>query len=303
MAECHPVGFQWVMEAKARGATIIHVDPRFTRTQRGGRCPRAAPRRQRHRVPRRHHQLRPRERAVVPRVRRRTTPTRRRSCRDDFRDTEDLDGLFSGFDAEQRHYDPESWQYEGIEVQSSAGHREAAAAKAGDSRDAARGGRTGGGGAHIGEGETERDETLQHPRCVFQVLKRHFSRYTPEMVEQICGVPPRLFLQVCETLADNSGRDRTTAFVLRGRLDPAHRRRAIHPRPPRSCNCCSATWAGRAAASSRCAATRASRARPTSRRCSTCCPATSRCRTRARTTASSEYLEEQGCAPRLLGRR
>ena len=32
MAECHPVGFQWVMEAKERGAKIIHVDPRFTRT-------------------------------------------------------------------------------------------------------------------------------------------------------------------------------------------------------------------------------------------------------------------------------
>ena len=32
MAECHPVGFQWVMEAKARGAKLIHVDPRFTRT-------------------------------------------------------------------------------------------------------------------------------------------------------------------------------------------------------------------------------------------------------------------------------
>jgi hypothetical protein len=32
MAECHPVGFQWVMEAKVRGATVIHVDPRFTRT-------------------------------------------------------------------------------------------------------------------------------------------------------------------------------------------------------------------------------------------------------------------------------
>ena len=32
MAECHPVGFQWVMEAKERGATLIHVDPRFTRT-------------------------------------------------------------------------------------------------------------------------------------------------------------------------------------------------------------------------------------------------------------------------------
>ena len=32
MAECHPVGFQWVMEAKARGAKVIHIDPRFTRT-------------------------------------------------------------------------------------------------------------------------------------------------------------------------------------------------------------------------------------------------------------------------------
>src|SRR3954468_11609381 len=32
MAECHPVGFQWVMEAKARGAKLVHVDPRFTRT-------------------------------------------------------------------------------------------------------------------------------------------------------------------------------------------------------------------------------------------------------------------------------
>src|SRR5262249_263721 len=49
-------------------------------------------------------------------------------------------------------------------------------------------------------------------RCVFQIVKRHFSRYTPEMVEQVCGVPQSLFLEVCEALTENSGRDRTSAF-------------------------------------------------------------------------------------------
>lgn len=79
--------------------------------------------------------------------------------------------------------------------------------------EAARGEAHGAGGAVIGEGEPERDETLTHPRCVFQVLKRHFARYTPEMVEQVCGVPPELFLQVCELVTENSGRERTTAFA------------------------------------------------------------------------------------------
>src|SRR5207244_5156675 len=51
------------------------------------------------------------------------------------------------------------------------------------------------------------------PRCVFQVVKRHFSRYTPEMVERVCGVPRARFVRVAEALAANSGRDRTTAFV------------------------------------------------------------------------------------------
>jgi formate dehydrogenase major subunit len=54
---------------------------------------------------------------------------------------------------------------------------------------------------------------MQHPRCVFQILKRHYARYTPEMVEQICGIPQDLFTRVCETLTANSGRDRTSAFA------------------------------------------------------------------------------------------
>src|SRR4029079_13266699 len=77
----------------------------------------------------------------------------------------------------------------------------------------ARGESHGSGGASIGDAEPHRDETMQHPRCAFQVLKRHFARYTPEMVEEICGIPQDLFLQVCELITDNSGRDRTTAFA------------------------------------------------------------------------------------------
>jgi formate dehydrogenase major subunit len=54
--------------------------------------------------------------------------------------------------------------------------------------------------------------TLQHPRCVYQVLKRHFARYTPEMVEHCCGVPKDVFLNVAETMCSASGRDQTAAI-------------------------------------------------------------------------------------------
>ena len=77
---------------------------------------------------------------------------------------------------------------------------------------AARGEAHGAGGA-AAHSDPETDETLQHPRCVVQVLKRHFARYTPELVQQVCGVPPDAFGQVCEALTENSGPDRTTAFV------------------------------------------------------------------------------------------
>src|SRR5258705_451280 len=91
MAENHPVGFQWVMEAKLRGTPVIHVDPRFTRTSANA--------------------------------------------------------------------------------------------------------------------------TMQHPRSVFQLLKRHFRRYTPEMVEAVTGVPKEQFVDVAELLCNNSGRERTSAIV------------------------------------------------------------------------------------------
>jgi formate dehydrogenase major subunit len=216
MAECHPVGFQWVMEAKARGAKVIHVDPRFTRTSALADV----------HVPLRagsdiaflggivNHVLSEEKyfREYVVAYTNAST-----ILNEDFRDTEDLDGVFSGFDPDNRSYDMRSWQYEGLEVQAASGERDREwDERTGGGRSVAAAGRGeahGSGGAAIGRGEPHRDETLRHPRCVFQVLKRHFARYTPEFVEQVCGVPPELFETVCDLVTSNSGRDRTTAFA------------------------------------------------------------------------------------------
>ncbi|MDT0264515.1 formate dehydrogenase, partial [Jatrophihabitans lederbergiae] len=136
-----------------------------------------------------------------------------------FRDTEDLDGLFSGWDAEEGQYDTSSWQYEGTEIAASAGKRDQQYEdRTGDdqrsvgSKESARGHSHGSGGPTI-VGTPRTDPTLQHPRCVYQILRRHFARYTPEMVQDICGIPQALFAQVADALVTNSGRERTTAFA------------------------------------------------------------------------------------------
>ena len=219
MAEAHPVGFQWVMEAKARGATVIHVDPRYTRTSAVADL----------HVPLRAgtdiaflggliHQVLEREADFREWVVAYTNAST--VLREDFQDTEDLDGLFSGWDPEKRTYDPSSWQYEGVDVAPSSGQRDAQyEQRTGDERDPSQSQAAeketsgaheqGSHGKSLGEGEPRRDPTLQHPRCVYQVLRRHFSRYTPEMVEEVCGVPPDLFAKVADALISNSGRERT----------------------------------------------------------------------------------------------
>jgi formate dehydrogenase major subunit len=214
MAECHPVGFQWVMEAKARGAKLIHVDPRFTRTSALADL----------HVPLRagtdiaflggiiNHVLQ-NEKYFREYVLAYTNAAA--ILTEDYADTEDLDGVFSGLDRDERTYDFHTWQYEGLQVQAPSGEadQEYEDRTGTDVREAARGEAHGSGGAGLPAGEPEHDETLQHPRCVFQVLKRHFARYTAEVVEQICGIPQDTFAEVCALLADNSGRDRTSAFV------------------------------------------------------------------------------------------
>jgi formate dehydrogenase major subunit len=197
MAECHPVGFRWVMKAKERGATIVHVDPRFTRTSAAADL----------HVPIRAgsdiaflggiiHYILEQERYFRDYVVHYTNATAVLS--EEYRDTEDLDGLFSGWNSEHGEYDHRKWMYEGVEPAAAAGSREDP---------------SGGGKQQKRPIQAEHtDPTLQHPRCVFQVLKRHFRRYTPEMVEKTCGIPQRLLIKVAETLCRNSGRERTSAF-------------------------------------------------------------------------------------------
>src|SRR5262249_31579899 len=120
---------------------------------------------------------------------------------------EDLDGFFSGWDPEAGSYDPTTWQYAGLSVHAAAGQRELGATT----------GEQAGHGAHGGALEhgdpPETDPTLGHPRCVFQLLKKHYRRYTPEVVSEVCGCSPEDFVRVAETLCRNSGRERTSAFV------------------------------------------------------------------------------------------
>ena len=91
------------------------------------------------------------------------------------------DGMFSGYDAEKRRYDKASWGYE------------------------------------IGEdGYAVVDPTLSHPRCVFNLLKMHYSRYTQDLVSSICGTPKAQMLQVWETIAECSapGKVMTIMYAL-----------------------------------------------------------------------------------------
>ncbi len=232
MAECHPVGFQWVMEAKARGATLIHVDPRFTRTSAMADI----------HVPIRAgtdiaflgalvnhvllNELDFREYVVA-------YTNAASIVGEDFKDTEELGGVFSGFDPDTGKYDSSSWQYEGVTEAAAAGQRdpslpgtpgsdedlESGAAESGsdsagsehEAHEAGRSETAGSGGPTVGS-KPPRDETLQHPRCVYQILKRHYARYTPEMVERVCGISQAQFAQVADVLTRNSGPDRTAAF-------------------------------------------------------------------------------------------
>src|SRR3954471_10804412 len=222
MAEAHPVGFQWVVEAKRRGATVIHADPRFTRTSAladvhvpiragsdiawlGGLINHVL-----------QNDLDFREYVVA-------YTNAANLIDDEFKDTEDLDGLFSGFDPETGHYDPISWHYEppeemsedDREVEREVERDQHAHEGSGDSHkeshQMARSESHGSGGAPV-LWKGRRDETLQDPHSVFQILKRHFARYTPEMVREVCGVEPGKVAEVAEMMARNSGRERTTAL-------------------------------------------------------------------------------------------
>ncbi len=196
MAENHPVAFQWVIEAREKnGAKVIHVDPRFNRTSAMSD----------YWLPLRAgsdiiflgaliNYVLSGERYFREYVVHYTNAAT--ILRSDFKDTEDLGGLFSGWDGKK--YDSESWLYQGAE------DKENQEFSGGHGKDR--------GGEAQQINDPPRDETLQHPRCVFQVLTRHFARYTPELVERNCGIPREKFLQIADIFVSASGREKTGAI-------------------------------------------------------------------------------------------
>src|SRR4051794_15768796 len=207
MAEQHPVGFQWVMEAKARGAKVIHVDPRFTRTSAmadvhvpirsgtdiaflGGVIRYILENGREFREYVKHYTN---ARAIIS---------------DDFRDTEDLDGIYSGWVPDKSAYAIDSWSYKGVKIEATAGDPLQEGEVSGDQAHGAHGA-----SAPLPGGEPpSTDWDLEDPRCVYQITRRHFSRYTPEMVAEVCGIGEQQFLEVAEALCANSGRERTSAI-------------------------------------------------------------------------------------------
>jgi formate dehydrogenase major subunit len=165
-AEAHPCGFKWVTEAKAHNkARLIVVDPRFTRSASVADVY----------APIRTgtdmvflggviSYLLARDLIQHEYVKNYTDFTF--VVREDFTFT---DGLYSGYDAEKRSYDKTTWDYE------------------------------------MGpDGYVKSDPTLTHPRCVYQLMKQHYARYTPQMVARVCGTPQEKFLQICEMIGSTA---------------------------------------------------------------------------------------------------
>ena len=173
MAENHPVGFQWVMKAKERGAKLIHVDPRYTRTSAAADL---------------HVPLRSGTNIVFFGGLINYAIAKNLYFKDyvvhytnasflidpAFKTPTDLDGLFTGYDPAKKSYDRASWKYQ-----------------------------------LDGEGNPKRDLTLRDPHTVFQLLRRHYSRYTLDMVEKVCGIPRAKFEEMAQLYCSTSGPEKT----------------------------------------------------------------------------------------------
>src|SRR3954452_16664948 len=189
MAEGHPVAFRFVMEAKLAGAKVIHVDPRFTRTSaladiyaplRAGTDIAFLGGLVNYVLNSERWQSDPFFTEYVVHYTNAAT-----LINEKFKDTEDLDGIFSGLGAYggdplnglRAQYDNTSWQYVRAPVDS-----QGLAAAPGPLAE----GQSFAALVHsLRKPPPVRDETLQDPRTVFQILKRHYRRYTPEMVERV----------------------------------------------------------------------------------------------------------------------
>jgi len=165
-AEAHPCGFKWVIEAKAHNkARLIVVDPRFTRSASVADV--YAPIRTGTDIVFLGgvvSYLLANDKIQHEYVKNYTDFTF--IVREDFAFA---DGIYSGYNADKHSYDKSTWDYE------------------------------------VGaDGFVKTDPSLAHPRCVYQLMKQHYARYTPEMVARVCGTPQAKFLQICDMMASTA---------------------------------------------------------------------------------------------------
>ncbi|WP_410015667.1 formate dehydrogenase-N subunit alpha [Sodalis sp. C49] len=174
-AEAHPVGFKWVMEAKTKNhAQVVVVDPRFNRTASVADF--YAPIRAGADIAFLLgviNYLLSNNKVQMEYVKAYTNASLLVGEAYRFDD-----GLFSGYDADKHRYDKSSWQYQLDD-----------------------------------NGFARRDATLTDPRCVWNMLKEHVSRYTPAMVARICGTPQADFLKICHILGETSAPDKTATIL------------------------------------------------------------------------------------------
>ena len=271
-AEAHPVGFQWVMEAKARGATVIHVDPRFTRTSAladvhvpiragtdiaflGGIINHVLT-----------NELDFREFVLThtnaATMLARTSATPRTST------------ASSPASTRRPAVRPDAWGYEGVEEKASAGAaRPDAAATAASGTEEGSSGHSRGAARRTARAarRSARASRTATRRCSTRAAStRCSSATTPgtrrRWSSETCGIPPDAvrpgLRRAGRATPDATGRARSRT-PWAGPSTPSGRSTSA---PPRSCSCCWATSGARAAASRRCAGTPASRAPATSRR-------------------------------------
>jgi formate dehydrogenase major subunit len=176
-AENHPISFKHVLEAKDRGATVISVDPRFTRTS--SKADLYAPLRSGTDIPFLNglvHYILENKLYQEEYVRHYTNAPFLVNA--GFQMPGELDGLFSGYNPEKRSYDKAAWAFQ---------------------RDA--------------DGNPKTDPSLQDPYCVFQLMRKHFARYTPEVVTDITGTPKEKLLAIYQAYAATGKPDKVATIM------------------------------------------------------------------------------------------
>jgi formate dehydrogenase major subunit len=176
-AENHPISFKWVMEAKDKGATLLSVDPRFTRTSAVADV--YAPVRSGADIPfiggMINYIL---ENDLYHRDYVRLYTNATFLVNKDFKMPGELDGVFSGYDPKKRKYDKKAWAF-----------------------------------VTDADGVVVKDDSMSDPMCVFQLLKKHYSRYTPEMVSQVSGTPIDKLMEIYKIYGSTGKPDRVATIM------------------------------------------------------------------------------------------